>query len=393
MLKREYDNLNRLLKKGKVIVIYGPRRVGKTTLINNFIKNSKLKCKFGSGDNIEIRNVFSSQSLEVISRYVEGYELIAIDEAQRIPKVGLGLKILVDNFPDLFVVVTGSASLDLSYRIGEPLVGRKYTYRLYPLWAGELVENKNTFELDQKKEERMIFGSYPEIISVSTAGERIKILEENISSYLFKEIVEIEQIGNTKILLDLLKLIAFQVGNEVSLTELGGSLGIDKKTVRRYLNLFEQSFILYNLRGYSRNLRKEVTKKSKYYFWDNGIRNAVIKNFNDLETRDDVGALWENYLISERLKRQEYRQIYANNYFWRTWEGQEIDWVEEREGKLYGFEFKWKNKEKEVKPPSLWITTYPNASFQIVSQKNYFEFILNDPKSKLLHGRASAVSG
>ena len=373
MLKREYDDLEKLLKKGKVTVIYGPRRVGKTTLINNFIKNSKLKCRFDSGDNIEVRNVLSSQSLDVIKRYVEGYDLIAVDEAQRIPNVGLGLKILVDNFPDLFVVITGSASLDLSYKIGEPLVGRKFTYRLFPLWAGELAKDKTNYELDREKSEKMIFGSYPEIINSQSTDEKIKILGENVSSYLFKEIIEIEQISNTKLLLDLLKLIAFQVGNEVSLTELGKSLGVDRKTVQRYLNLFEQAFILFNLRGYSRNLRKEITKKSKYYFWDNGIRNAVIKNFNDLDTRDDVGSLWENYLVSERLKKQEYRQIYSNNYFWRTWEGQEIDWVEERGGKLYGFEFKW--EKPSLKAPSQWLNTYSNATFQTVNQENYLEFI------------------
>lgn len=247
------------------------------------------------------------QSLEKISRYVEGHELIAIDEAQRIPNVGLGLKILVDNFPDIFVIITGSASLDLSYKVGEPLVGRMYTHYLYPLWVGELGKDKTHFELSKKLEERIIYGSYPEIINAHSWNEKIKVLQENVNSYLLKEIIEIEKIGNTKLLLDLLKLIAFQVGNQVSLTELGKNLGIDRKTVRRYLNLFEQSFVIYNLRGYSRNLRKEITKKSKYYFWDNGIRNAVINNFNKLDTRNDVGALWENYLVAERLKKQEYQ--------------------------------------------------------------------------------------
>jgi predicted AAA+ superfamily ATPase len=373
MISRYYDNVSRLLKKGKVIIIYGPRRVGKTTLVDSFIKSSKLKCTFVSGDNIETRNVLSSQSSEIIGKFIEGYELIAIDEAQRIPQVGLGLKILVDNFPNTFVVITGSASLDLSYKVGEPLVGRKYTYHLYPLWIGELSEGKNSYELSQEKEERMIYGSYPEVLNVKTDRERVQILEENVSSYLFKEIIDIEQIGNTKILLDLLKLIAFQVGNEVSLNELGRSLGIDKKTVQRYLCLFEQSFILYNLRGYSRNLRKEITKKSKYYFWDNGIRNAVIKNFNNLNTRDDIGALWENYLVAERLKKQEYKQIYSSNYFWRTWEGQEIDWVEERDGNVFGFEIKWGNK--QIKPPSKWLSTYKNAEFKMINTENYLDFI------------------
>jgi uncharacterized protein len=373
MLKRIYGDLQKILQKGKVVVIYGPRRVGKTTLIDNYIKTTHLTCKLVSGDDIEVKNVFSSQSADIIGKYVEGYELIAIDEAQRIPEVGLGLKILVDSHPDLFVVVTGSASLDLSYKIGEPLVGRKYTYRLYPLWIKELSETKNEYELTQEKNERLIFGSYPEVINAQTDSEKIKILEENASSYLFKEIMEIEHIGNIKVLTDLLKLVAFQVGSEVSLTELGNNLGIDRKTVQRYLSLFEQSFILYNLRGYSRNLRKEISKKSKYYFWDNGIRNAIIKNFNNLDTRDDVGALWENYLIAERLKKQEYQKIYSNNYFWRTWEGQEIDWVEEREGKLFGFEFKWGNK--KTKPPALWTATYPNASVNLISQDNFLSFV------------------
>ncbi|MFC1790703.1 ATP-binding protein [Patescibacteria group bacterium] len=373
MIKRRYDNLGELIRKGKVIVLYGPRRVGKTTLLTKFVKKSKLRCKFVSGDNLEIRNVLSSQSSQIIGGYLQNYDLLALDEAQRIPEVGLGLKILVDHFPQIFVIITGSASLDLSYKVGEPLVGRKFTYRLYPLWIGELGNGKNDYELSESKTERLIFGSYPEVVCAQTKTERIQILEENVSSYLFKEIIEVEKISNTKLLLDLLKLIAFQVGQEVSLTELGASLGIDRKTVQRYLNLFEQSFILYNLRGFSRNLRKEVTKKSKYYFWDNGVRNAVIKNFNDLGTRNDVGALWENYLVTERLKKQEYDRIYANNYFWRTWEGQEIDWVEERGGKLFGFEFKWQGK--KVKVPSKWQATYAEASFKVIDQDNFLDFV------------------
>ena len=373
MIKREYDDLSKLLKKGKVVVIYGPRRVGKTTLIANFVKDTKLKYRFDSGDNIETRNIFSSQSPESIRGYVEGYDLIAIDEAQRIPNVGFGLKILVDNFPSLFVVITGSASLDLSYKIGEPLVGRKYTYRLYPLWVGELSKDKTPFEINKQKEERMIFGSYPEVINANTVGEKIKTLEENVSSYLFKEIIEVEQIGNTKLLLDLLKLIAFQVGNEVSLTELGKSLGIDKKTVQRYLNLFEQAFILYNLRGFSRNLRKEVTKKSKYYFWDNGIRNAIISNFNSLNSRDDVGRLWENYCQIERLKKVNYTNLSSNRYFWRTYDKKEIDLIEERGGKLYGYEMKWKKDNAKV--PKEFLETYKNSEYQIINRENYLDFI------------------
>jgi len=373
MYTRIYGDVQKLLKKGKVIIIYGPRRVGKTTLIQNFIQNTKIRCKFVSGDTIQTKNVFSSQSLETIGKFIEGYDLLAIDEAQRIPNVGIGLKILVDAFPEMYVIITGSASLELSYKVGEPLVGRAFTYRLYPLWIGELSEGKNAYELSNEKEARMIYGSYPEVLGAKTDRERTQILEEYVSSYLFKEIIDIEQIHNTKLILDLLKLIAFQIGNEVSLTELGRSLGIDRKTVQRYLTLFEQSFILYNVRGYSRNLRKEVIKKSKYYFLDTGIRNAVIRNFNALDTRNDVGQIWENYLLSERLKKQEYRRIYSSNYFWRTWEGQEIDWVEERDGTQFGFGLKW--GDKKVNVPTQWADTYKNSHFQVVNQQNYLEFI------------------
>ncbi len=236
---------------------------------------------------------------------------------------------MVDNNPDLKVLITGSSTLSLSYKVGEPLVGRMFDYILYPISQKELLPSCNRFELEQKKEEFLIFGSYPAVIEAKNREEKMQILTKIADSYLFRDIVELERVSDSKILLDLLRLIAFQVGNEVSLTELGSNLGIDRKTAARYLWLFEQSFVLYNLRGYSRNLRKEITKKSKYYFYDNGIRNAVINNFNDLKTRDDAGPLWENFLVIERLKQQEYTHMgfKNNNYFWRTWDKKEVDWL------------------------------------------------------------------
>ncbi|MBI4092240.1 MAG: ATP-binding protein [Candidatus Levybacteria bacterium] len=377
MIPRVYDDLDNILREGKVIVIYGPRRVGKSTLVGNYLKETHLKYKLDSGDDLVVAGILSSQSFDKINKFAAGYDLIIVDEAQRIPKVGLGLKILVDNNPKLKVLITGSSSLSLSYKIGEPLVGRMFDYILYPVSQFEFKKNMTPFELEQKKEDFLVFGSYPEVIEAKIREEKAKILTGIANSYLLRDIIELEKVGDSRILFDLLKLIAFQVGSEVSLTELGSNLGIDKKTVTRYLWLFEQSFVLYNLRGYSRNLRKEISKKSKYYFCDNGIRNAVINNFNNLSTRNDVGALWENFLVIERLKKQEYAHIGSkyNNYFWRTWDKKEIDWVEMRDGKLFGYEFKWGGK-KPSKSKDAWLETYKNeAEFETINQENYLEFI------------------
>lgn len=377
MIPRVYDDLDNILREGKVIVIYGPRRVGKSTLVGNYLKETHLKYKLDSGDDLGVAGILSSQSFDKINQFAAGYDLIIVDEAQRIPKVGLGLKILVDNNPKLKVLITGSSSLSLSYKIGEPLVGRMFDYILYPVSQLEFKKNMTLFELDQKREDFLVFGSYPEVVEAKTREEKAKILTGIANSYLLRDIIELEKVGDSRILFDLLKLIAFQVGSEVSLTELGSNLGIDKKTVARYLWLFEQSFVLYNLRGYSRNLRKEISKKSKYFFYDNGIRNAVINNFNDLSTRNDVGALWENFLVIERLKKQEYTDIGSkyNNYFWRTWDKKEIDWVEMRDGKLFGYEFKWGGK-KSTKSKNAWLETYKNeAEFEAINQENYLDFI------------------
>ena len=375
MISRIYDDLDKLLKKGKVTVIYGPRQVGKTTLISNFLSKTKLKYKLDNGDDVSVSEVLSSRSLKKIQNYVAGYELVVIDEAQRIEDVGLGLKIMVDNNPDLKVLITGSSTLSLSYKVGEPLVGRAFDYKLYPVSQMEMLVELNRFELEQKKEEFLIYGSYPAVIEAQSREEKIQILTKIANAYLFRDIIELERVSDSKVILDLLRLIAFQVGSEVSLTELGSNLGIDRKTVARYLWLLEQSFILYNVRGYSRNLRKEITKKSKYYFYDNGIRNAIISNFNQINLRDDVGKLWENFLVTERLKWQEYKPMGANNYFWRTWEGQEVDWVEEREGKLFGYEFKWTNRKS--KAPKLWLGTYRNAEYKEVNASNYLDFLID----------------
>lgn len=372
-IPRIYLDLNKYLRPNKALVIYGPRQVGKTTLLQDFLAATKLKYKLDSGDNIQTQHILGSQDFNLIREYAQGYELVAIDEAQRIKNIGLGLKIIVDQMPGIKVIATGSSSFELSGQIGEPLTGRKITLTLYPVSQIELSSLFNTYEIKSKLEEWLIFGGYPEVVAAGDKTEKIRLLEEIVQAYLLKDILSMEKVKSAKILLDLLRLLAFQIGSEVSLTELARQIGIDYKTVARYLDLFEKSFVIYNLRGFSRNLRKEITKKSKYYFYDNGVRNAIISNFNNLELRNDAGMLWENFLFIERLKKRAYQDIYANNYFWRTWDQKEIDLVEEREGKLFGYEFKW--GKKTLKLPKEWAEAYPDSEFAIISQENYLEFI------------------
>ncbi len=375
-IPRFYDNLGEYIKPNKALVVYGPRRVGKTTLLNNFLAGCEMKYRLDSGDDIKVREILSSQDFDILKNYAADYELIAIDEAQRIPNVGYGLKILVDQIPGIKIIATGSSSFELSGQVGEPLTGRKNTLVLYPVAQLELEKAKSRFDLKSELTRYLVFGGYPEVVAASSDKERTKILQEIVNSYLLKDILEIEQVKGSKLLLDLLRLVAFQVGGEVSLSELADRLQIDYKTVGRYLDLFEKSFVLYNLRGFSRNLRKEITKKSKYYFYDNGVRNAVISNFNGLNLRDDIGALWKNFLVIERLKRNSYREIFSNNYFWRTWDQKEVDFVEEREGKLFGYEFKWGDKLANKSNRDEWLATYSEASLENVNSTNYFDFII-----------------
>lgn len=375
-LFRTYEQLDNYLQPNKVLIIFGARQIGKTTLLNKYLASTRYKYKLDSGDNLLTQHALSQASFQDILDYVAGYELIAIDEAQKIPNIGQCLKIMVDQVPGLRVIATGSSSFELLGQVGEPLTGRKRTLTLFPIAQLELANMFNVFELRQRLEQWLIYGGYPEVVVANTLEEKREHISEIAHSYLLKDILELEKIKNSKTLIDLLRLLALQVGSEVSLTELGQSLMIDAKTVARYLDLLEKSFVIYNLRGFSRNLRKEITKKSKYYFYDNGIRNAIIANFNPIELRNDVGQLWENFLVIERLKRQHYQNIYANNYFWRTWDQKEIDWIEEREGKLFGFEFKW-GKQK-VKAPKEWLQTYNNATFEIIDRDNYFEFVIGD---------------
>lgn len=371
--QKQLENLKRYLVPNKVIIIYGARRTGKTTLIKKFLEKIKENYLLIQGEDIFVQEILSSQSIDKLKNFIGGNKLLVIDEAHKIPHIGLNLKLIVDNIVGIKVLVTGSGSFDLYQKLGEPLTGRKTTLRLFPLAQLELIKTENLAETKAQLEDRLIFGSYPEVILADDEQKKRNYLSELVNSYLLKDILEMNDLKHSEKLVKILQLLAFQIGSEVSITELGNNTGLNKKTVEKYLDLLEKVFVIFKLTGFSRNLRKEISKQNKYYFYDLGIRNAVINNFNPLNLRDDVGKLWENYLLVERIKKQEYLNIYTNNYFWRTYDQKEIDLIEEREGKLYGFEFKW--DQGKVKPPKLWLATYHNTEFQVINPKNYLEFI------------------
>jgi len=374
MFIRSYEPLENHILPNKVTVIFGPRRVGKTTLLQRYLQQTRLKYKLDSGDNIRTQQILSSQDFAQILSYAEGYELLAIDEAQNIPNIGMGLKILVDQVPGIRVIATGSSSFELAGQVGEPLTGRKLTLTLFPLAQSELLPTYNKFELREKLPDFLAYGTYPEVLLAPTGQARIEVLTEIAHAYLLKDILAFDRVKSSRTVSDLLKLLAFQVGSEVSLNELGTQLGVDTKTVQRYLDLLEKAFVIVRLGGLNRNLRQEIRNKSKYYFLDTGIRNAVIAQFNGLDMRNDVGALWENFMIVERLKFRTYARLHANMYFWRTYDQQEIDLVEERGGNFHGYEFKW-SQNKPASPPSNWTGAYPDAEYKGITPANYGELI------------------
>ena len=375
MFRRAYEPLEQHIHPNRVLLIYGPRRVGKTTLLQNLLAQTQWRYKLDSGDNIRTQQILSSQDFSQILAYVEGYELLAIDEAQNIPNIGMALKIIVDQVPGIRVIATGSSSFELAGQVGEPLTGRKRTFILFPLAQSELRAVFNRFELSENLTNFLIYGSYPEVLLASSRSERIEVISEIANSYLLKDILSFDRVKSSRTLLDLLKLLAFQIGSEVSLNELATQLGVEVRTVQRYLDLLEKAFVIIRLGGFSRNLRQEVTSKAKYFFLDTGIRNALIAQFNDPDQRNDLGQLWENFLVIERVKYRTYTVIPANMYFWRTYDQQEIDLVEEREGRLFGYEFKWSLK-KAISAPRSWAEAYPEAAFGVIHPKNYQDFVL-----------------
>lgn len=375
--QHQLKNLRRFLEPGKVLVLYGARRVGKTTLIQRFLETlppGGEKVLFVNGDDIVVRQFLESQSIHKLRDFVGDHTLLVVDEAQYVQKIGLNLKLLIDHLPALKIIATGSSSLSLAKDIGEPLTGRKYTLRLFPLAQMEISRIEKPHESEANLEARLIYGSYPEVVSTPDNFKRQAYLRELISSYLYKDILELEGIRYAQKLVQILQLLAHQIGREVSFNELATQLGMSKNTVERYIDLLEKVFVIYRRNGFSRNLRKEISKNPRYYFYDNGIRNALIGNFTPLNLRSDAGELWENYLITERMKKNEYEQRFRNSFFWRTYDRKEIDLVEEYGGKLFGYEIKW--QPRKTRPPRDWEDAYPGANFQVIHRENYREFIM-----------------
>ena len=371
--QKQLANLKKSVRPGKVVVIYGARRVGKTTLLKKFLESTDEQVLFVNGDDMVVRQYLESQSTEKLLDFVGNHSLLLVDEAQYVRQIGLNLKIIVDNLPTIRIIATGSSSFDLAKDIGEPLTGRKRVLRLLPLAQMEIAQIEKPHETSAHLEARLIYGAYPEVVLMRSNTEREEYLRELVSSYLFKDILQLEGIRHANKLERLIRLLAFQIGKEVSFAELGRQLGMSKNTVERYLDLLEKVFVIYKRSGFSRNLRKEISKTQRYYFHDNGVRNVLINNFNPLGIRNDIGALWENYVITERMKKQEYLRQSVNAYFWRTYDKKEIDLVEEARGRLAGFEIKWKRIRSA--PPKDWTSAYPDADFQVVHQGNYLTFI------------------
>lgn len=376
-----YAEFKRRIKPQKVLILLGARRVGKTELIKKYLSElAPEEYQFHNGEDQNTWQIFAERTVNNYKRVLGRTKLLVIDEAQKIPDIGAKLKLMVDSIEGLSIIATGSSVFDLTNKLGEPLVGRANTLHLYPLSQMEFGPSENHFQTIVNLEERLLFGGYPELQHIESWNEKIEYLDDVVGANLIRDILEYEGVRKSDKIMDLLRLIAFQVGKEVNVEELANSLkDISRNTVENYLDLLEKVFIIYKVRGFSRNLRKEVTKSSRWYFYDNGIRNAIIKNFNKLDLRQDVGELWENYLMAERMKYNAYSKNLVEPYFWRTYDQQEIDLVEDGSGKLSAYEFKW-NAKKKVKAPGGWSRTYPNASFEAINRENYLEFITNVEK-------------
>lgn len=367
------QKISQRIQAGKVLVLFGARRTGKTFLLRRLFQKSEEPALFFNGEDFDVQRSLANRSTAHYRAILGDCRLLFIDEAQKIPQIGAILKLMVDEIEGVKIIATGSSAFDMNQQFGEPLTGRKISFRLYPVAEMEWVAQENFIQQAANMRERLVFGAYPELMQLSSRAEKMEYLNELVSSYLLKDVLELEGIRHSGKIMDLLRLVAYQVGSEVSLNELSRQSGMDVKTVDKYLDLLEQVFVIFRLRGFSLNLRKEVVKSPKFYFFDNGIRNAIISNLNPLELRNDVGTLWENYMISERLKYQHYTGMLVNNFFWRTYDQQEIDWVEEREGALFAYEMKW--GKSFAKTPTAWKNAYPDAHFQVIHPEHFKAFV------------------
>lgn len=360
------------LNNRKALVILGSRQTGKTTLLKS-IQTRLDNSLWLNADEPDVQAVFENSTSSRFKRLLAGHDFVFIDEAQRIEDIGIKLKLIIDEIPEIQVIATGSSSFEIANRTNEPLTGRKWEFHLFPLSYSELISHHGELEERRLLSHRLVFGSYPEV--VTSAGDEREVLKQLSDSYLYKDILMWENLKKPDKLLKLLQALAFQLGNEVSYNELGKIVGLDNQTVEKYIQLLEQTYIIFRLGAFSRNLRKELKRSRKIYFYDNGIRNALIANFNTAALRADIGALWENYLISERHKFLHYNRIWANTWFWRTVDQQEIDYLEEREGKLFVWEFKWNSKAK-VRLSKTFSKAYPEHEFSVITPENYYDFLI-----------------
>lgn len=374
MIKRTVQEaIRKRLFKGKAMLLFGPRQVGKSTLIETLIKEEGPEYRYLNGDDADVREILTNTTATKLKAIVGNRKIVFIDEAQRISNIGLTLKLFTDQIKDVQVIATGSSAFELSSEVNEPLTGRKYEFMLYPLSFGEMVQHHGLLEEKRLVEHRLIYGYYPEI--VTKPGEEKELLKLLSGSYLYKDLLMLEQIKKPALLEKLLKALAVQIGHEVRYTEIARTIDSDPKTVEKYIDLLEKAFVVFRLPGFSRNVRNEIKNGKKVYFYDCGIRNTIINDFKALNSRNDVGVLWENYVVAERMKLHRYTDNDTTQYFWRTTQQQEIDLIEEREGNLSAYEFKW-NKNKKVRFPQTFTENYPGSETFVISPENVEEFLL-----------------
>lgn len=366
------SNLSSLFGNHKALIVMGARQVGKSTLLHSLLENTD-NVLWLNGDDIDVQALFAQMTSTRLAAILEGKSIVVVDEAQRIPNIGLRLKLITDQLPSVQVIATGSSSFELANKVDESLTGRKRVLRMFPLTFAEMVAHTSLLEEERMLPHRLVYGYYPEV--VTHIGDERTILKELTESYLYRDILALDSITKSDKLVMLLKALALQIGSQVSYNELSNLVGIDAKTVEKYIDVLEKSYVIFRLGSFSRNLRNELKFSRKIYFWDTGVRNAVIGNFAQIETRSDVGALWENWAIAERLKQNAYSNSFAQSYFWRTKQQKEIDYLEEIDGELEAFEFKWNSKQSSTKCPLAFASAYPNAPFTAITPENIYDFL------------------
>lgn len=375
LLRREIESqLIGAMRPNKAVLLLGPRRVGKTVMLKKIANDQSGSTLFLNGEDQDKIDILERRSIQNYRTLLDEYSLLVVDEAQKIPDIGIKLKLIIDEIDHIKVIASGFSAFDINNQTGEPLTGRKTTFRLFPFSENELSQLENPVEQRGNLRERLVYGNYPELTYLAGRNAKEKYLRELLESYLLKDILAFDEIRMSDKIFSLLRLIAYQIGQDISYTEIGRQLGMSKNTVESYLDILEKVFILYRVGSFSSKLRKEVAKAKRWYFYDNGVRNAIISNYSPIELRNDIGQLWENYVVAERVKFLRYQDIYSETYFWRTYDQQEIDWIESKNGQLDAYEIKWSTK-KKFRVPVAWRKAYPDSTFQVISPDNFLGWV------------------